>query len=63
MFHDAAYNALGVLKGAADNMLWEAMLELGCERWRSDAIYEGVRLFGQSSYDADQDAARAKQAA
>lgn len=59
VFHDAAYATLGSGKGACDNMLFEAMLELGCERWRADAIYEGVRLGGKSSYDDDQKAAAA----
>jgi len=59
VFHDAAYATLGVGKGAADNMLFEAMLELGCERWKADAIYEGVRLGGLASYVEDQRAAAA----
>ena len=57
VFHDAAYATLGVARGDADNMLREASLELGCEHWRADAIYEGVRLGGQSSYSNDQFAA------
>lgn len=57
VFHDAAYATLGVGKGAADNMLFEAMLELGCERWKADAIYEGVRLGGLDAYAEDQRAA------
>lgn len=54
VFHDAAYQTLGVARGDADNMLREAALELGCEHWRADAIYEGVRLGGLSAYRQDQ---------
>lgn len=61
VFHDVAYATLGVRKEDADTMLRQAMLECGCEVWRADAIYEGVRVGGQSSYDEDQ--ARASQAA
>ena len=57
VFHDAAYATLGVLKSHADNMLYEAMIALGCSRLTADVIYEGVRVGGQSSYDADQAAA------
>lgn len=59
VFHDAAYRTLGVARGDADNMLREASLELGCEHWRADAIYEGVRLGGAASYIEDQRAAAA----
>ena len=62
VFHDAAYAALGVARGDADNMLREAALELGCEHWRADAIYEGVRVGGLSSYAADQKAAGTRSA-
>lgn len=60
VFHDAAYNTLGVARGDADNMLREAALELGCEHWRADAIYEGVRIGGVSAYVEDQKAAAAR---
>lgn len=59
VFHDAAYRTLGVARGDADNMLREASLELGCEHWRADAIYEGVRLGGLASYVEDQRTAAA----
>lgn len=57
--HDAAYQTLGVAKSHADSMLYEAMIELGCPRLTADFIYEGVRIGGQSSYQADQKAAAA----
>lgn len=60
VFHDAAYQTLGVARGDADNMLREAALELGCEHWRADAIYEGVRVGGLQAYVDDQKAAAAK---
>jgi hypothetical protein len=59
VFHDAAYATLGVAKDDADRMLRDAALELGCEHWRAEAIYEGVRVGGASSYAEDQRAAAA----
>lgn len=60
VFHDAAYSTLGMIKSHADNMLYEAMLELGCPRLHADVIYEGVRIGGQSAFEADQAAAAKK---
>ena len=57
VFHDAAYATLGVARNDADNMLRDAALELGCEHWRADAIYEAVRLGGLDAYVDDQRAA------
>ncbi len=57
VFHDAAYQTLGIAKSHADSMLYEAMLELGCPRLTADFIYEGVRIGGASSYAEDQSVA------
>lgn len=57
VFHDVAYSTLGMVKDEADSMLREAAIELGCERWRADLIYDGVRLGGLSSFTDDQRAA------
>jgi hypothetical protein len=54
VLHDAAYRTLGVTKEDADNMLWEASIELGCEEWLADLIYEGVRVGGVDAYAEDQ---------
>jgi hypothetical protein len=54
VFHDVAYQTLGVAKTDADQMLREASIELGCEAWRADAIYDGVRFGGLDAYTDDQ---------
>lgn len=54
VFHDAAYQRLGVAKADADRMLREAALELGCEHWLAEAIYDGVRFGGLDAYAEDQ---------
>lgn len=54
VIHDALYKTIGMLKGRADNVLYEAMLELNEDRAIADIIYKAVQLGGQSSFDADQ---------
>jgi hypothetical protein len=54
VFHDAAYDNWGVARDDADNMLRNAMLDLGCSAWLADTIYEGVRVGGEQSYIGDQ---------
>lgn len=58
VLHDVAYATFGMNKSHADSMLYEAMLELGCDRLTADFIYEGVNIGGQSSFDEDQRIAR-----
>lgn len=58
ILHDHAYATPGMNKSHADSMLYEAMLELGCDRLTADFIYEGVNIGGQSSFDEDQRIAR-----
>ena len=54
VFHDAAYATPGMVKADADMMLRDAAIELGCEVWRADAIYEGVRIGGDAAFNDDQ---------
>ena len=59
VLHDYLYRSSQKPKAECDSILLEAMLWLGVEQVEADAIYEGVKLGGQSSFDSD----RAAQAA
>ena len=51
--HDYLYRSTNIPKDVCDSLLREAMEDL-CVDWvERDAIYEGVALGGQSSFDED----------
>jgi len=54
--HDHAYRTLGLTFDQANGLFLEAMEASGVEKM--DALYEAVKHFGESSYAADQAAAR-----
>ena len=54
--HDWAYRMSDLPKARCDELLREAMEALQVDRAEADAIYEGVHLFGQSSFDQDREA-------
>lgn len=59
--HDYLYDnhvALGITRAEADEILWEAMRALGMRAYEAWIIYRGVRLFGQSYWDACETAAK-----
>jgi hypothetical protein len=51
--HDYLYRFTQVSKMDCDNLFKEAMRSLGVSAIEADAIYEGVNLFGQISFDQD----------
>lgn len=59
VLHDWAYRYSDLTKDDCDSLLLEAMRDLDVEQLEADAIYEGVRLGGQQSFDEDR-AARSK---
>ena len=34
--------------------MWQASRELGCESWRADALYAGVKVGGEHPFESDQ---------
>ena len=54
--HDYLYRDTECPKNFCDETLLEAMEELGVGEVESKAIYEGVHLFGWSSYEGDRKA-------
>jgi hypothetical protein len=51
--HDWLYRATLMPKPECDDLLKEAMLSLGVDSELVDVVYEGVKLGGQSAFDAD----------
>jgi len=49
--HDALYFWQTTTREVADNILREAMIVLGVDGVTVNAIYNGVRLFGQAAWD------------
>lgn len=50
--HDFAYTAPSpVARSVADAVFREAAILTGVPKWKADAMYEGVRLFGESHYN------------
>lgn len=51
--HDYLYRSTQYPKIFCDSVFKEAMIGLGIDKLESDVIYEGVNLFGTSSFDQD----------
>lgn len=51
--HDYLYRYTQMAKADCDNVFKEAMRSLEVSAIEADAIYEGVNLFGQLSFDQD----------
>lgn len=61
IIHDWLYGTHLLRKAASDLIFYETMETLKTPSWKREALYWGVRLFGDHSYDTGQDRKRLRE--
>lgn len=53
VIHDSLYASKEVSREVADNVLYEAMVDLGANKYKAYLVFLSVRIFGAGHYDVE----------